>query len=236
MKSFRIHAALLACVFATLLPSSLAHAQLDEDLAPPARKFESPERLAIELRLGPYQPQDNATFDQYFRGDDGLMLGLELDVIAYRIPNILYLSGGGSIGWANYTGQTIDETTGERAAEETELELIPLSLLGVARFDALARKFGIPFILTGKLGYSWVHWSTSAGGADTASGWSLGLAYAGQLALDLDSFEPAAARVMDEEWGINHSFLFFELYGFSPTSESHPVGDLTWTVGLGFVF
>ena len=42
---------------------------------------------------------------------------------------------------------------------------------------------------------------------------------------------------MDEEWGINHSFLFFELFGFEPSGKSLAVGDdLTWTAGLGFMF
>jgi len=57
-----------------------------------------------------------------------------------------------------------------------------------------------------------------------------------QLGLDLDTFEPAAARNMDEEWGINHSFLFFELFGFEPSNESLPLTGTQWAIGLGFTF
>ena len=45
-----------------------------------------------------------------------------------------------------------------------------------------------------------------------------------------------AARNLDEEWGINHSFLFFELSWFHPTDDSLPIGDNSWAAGLGFVF
>jgi hypothetical protein len=223
----------LAALIATS-SSAPAAAQLDEDLVPPARKFDSAEHNVLELRIGPWQPDDNASFDRIFGDDDGLLLGLELDVIAFRLDNILYLNGAGAIGWANYKGRAFD-ATGNRATEESELELIPLSLLAVARFDAFARLLGIPFIVTGKLGYTWMHWDTDTGGSETATGWSLGISYAAQLALDLDSLDRAAARVLDEEWGINHTFLFVELHGFTPNDDSHPVGDMSWTAGLGFV-
>lgn len=214
--------------------SASVSAQLDEDLVPTARKFESAEHNVLELRIGPWQPEDNAAFDRLFGDDDGLLLSLEFDVIAFRLDDILYLSGAGQIGWANYKGGAITDT-GDRATEEAELELIPLSLLAVARFDAFARLLEVPLIITGKLGYTWMHWDTETGGSENASGWSLGLAYAAQLALDLDSLDRAAARVLDEEWGINHTFLFFEMHGFDPNDDSHEVGDLSWGAGLGFV-
>ena len=80
-----------------------------------------------------------------------------------------------------------------------------------------------------------MYYTFQSGNQDDANGWSLGLVYAGQVALDLDTFEPSAARRMDEEWSINHSFLFFEIAGFEPNSDSVPLGDLTWSLGLGFI-
>jgi len=223
----------VAAAISLSFASAPASAQMDDDLVPPAREYESTERLTLELRIGPYQPALE-TFEQFFADDDGLLLGLELDVIAFRLDDILYLSGGGQIGWAKYKGTAVD-MAGANTSEETSLEIFPLSLLAVARFDAFARKLGIPFIVTGKLGYTWMNWSTETGGSDRASGWSLGFAYAGQLALDLDSLDQAAARVMDEEWGINHSFLFLEIFGFAPNDDSLDLGGVSWAAGLGFV-
>ena len=103
------------------------------------------------------------------------------------------------------------------------------------RVDALARKLGIPFVFTGKIGYRWAFWSSEVGGADDESGVSPGLTWAAQIALDLDFFDRRAARLMDEEWGINHSFIFFEVYGSDTADDATPVDDTIWAAGLGFV-
>lgn len=217
---------------------SAARAQFDEDTIPEATKLSSDELFGIEFRIGPYKPEmgDNDAFRTFFGGDAGPLLALELDVIAYRIPDVLYACVGGGIGWMNFDGETRDEA-GQRTDEETSLEIVPLNLLAVVRIDALPRMLSVPLILTGKLGYQWSSWTTESGGREDESGFSIGLLWAVQLGLDLDTFEPAAARNMDEEWGINHSFLFFELFGFEPSGDSLPIGnDLAWTAGLGFMF
>ena len=41
---------------------------------------------------------------------------------------------------------------------------------------------------------------------------------------------------MDEEWGINHSFVLFEVYSVFPSEKSLPLGGTNWLVGLGFNF
>lgn len=216
-----------------------ARAQTDDDLVPSQRTFTSPERFTTEFRIGPYTPDlgNNDAFDEFFADDSGLLLEIELDVIAYRLPNILYVAGAGGIGWANYEGHTRDQADFDtETSEETTFEVIPLNLLAVLRIDALSRQLGIPFNFAGKLGYQWMHWDAESGGSDDADGWSQGVLWAGQVALDLDTFEPRQARMLDEEWGINHSFLFFEIFGFEPGGSSLEIGDTTWTAGLGFVF
>jgi hypothetical protein len=207
---------------------------MEDDLIPPQYTFESPERFAFEARIGPYHPDLGSSFDTFFSDDDGPLMALELDVIGYRLDDVLYLGGGGGIGWMNFTGKTLD-MSGAETSEDTSFEVVPLNLVAVLRLDVLPRKLGIPFIFAGKVGYQWAHWSTESGGREDASGWSLGLVYGAQVALDLDTFEPGAARKMDEEWGINHSFLFLELFGFEPGSDSLDIGDVTWTAGLGFI-
>ncbi len=225
---------LAAAAFALLALPGVASAQLEDDLVPPSKSWISPESFALELRVGPYDP-DGRSFDAFYDDDSGPLLAVELDVIAWRFEDLVYLAGGGGIGTASFSGHTLD-MLGERTSEETSFSIIPLQLLAVVRVDALARKLSVPFILTGKLGYQWASWDTDSGGADDASGWSVGMLWAAQIALDLDFFEPSAARQMDEEWGINHSFLFFELYGFEHSSQSLPLGGKEWAAGLGFMF
>jgi hypothetical protein len=227
----------LLLMAASAAGSGAAHAQSDANTIPAARNFMSPERFIIELRGGPYQPSSsNGAFDQFFGGDSGPQLGMQLSYIAYRLPEIAYLTVGGGFAWINFTGKAVAVSGAANVSEETTLTLLPLTAIGSIRVDALARKLGIPFILAGKLGWQWTHWDTNTGAKDDASGWSVGVVYGAQLALDLDSFDSAAARSMDEEWGINHSFAFFEIYRFSPTNASLPVGGTAWVLGLGFNF
>jgi len=222
------------CLLAAgLCLSQTASAQLAEDLIPTEQDFVSPEYFTLELRVGPYTP-NNSAFDETF-DDVGPLLELEIDVIAHRIPDLVYFGLGATIGFSAYSGNAVN-LAGEETSEETTLDILPLGLLAVARFDGLARRYSVPVILTAKLGYSWLHWSTATGGHDEGDGWTQGIRYAGQIALDLDSLEPRAARALDEEWGINHSFLFFEYWGFEKVNDSMELGDTTWIAGLGFVF
>ncbi|MDD9942085.1 MAG: MXAN_2562 family outer membrane beta-barrel protein [Myxococcales bacterium] len=224
-----------ALVAGLVLPFGAA-AQLNEDLLPPEKNFVSPEQLLVELRVGPYVPDEpTGAFDEILGEDVGPLLELELDVIAYRLKDILYVTGGGALGWASFSEAALSATDRSQTSEDTDLDLIPLSLLVGVRVDALPRLFEIPLIVTGKLGYSWVHWSASTGGFEDASGVAHGFRWGLQGALDLDTFEPRAARAMDEEWGINHSYAFFELTGFSPSGDSFEVGGVNWVAGLGFV-
>jgi len=233
--------ALLVCMTA-----STAAAQM-EDMIPTERKIETAEDFAFEMRGGPYVPNfndsgRNGSFDNTIGDDSGLMWEIELDVIAFKIPDVLDLGGGALIGWAGYGGNTIDmqtfDNTGQAVAtdEESNMKLVPMALMGVARLDVLARKLRIPFVFAGKLGYQWTYWSVDPDTPDAESSWPHGIRWGLQAGLDLDIFEPAQARMLDEEWGINHSFILFEYYAFVPMGDSPEVGADTWSLGLGFMF
>jgi hypothetical protein len=214
-----------------------AQTQLDPHLKPAARRFESPERFVLEVRGGPYTVfANNKTYGDFFRNDSGPNLGAQLDGIVYRIPKIFYVALGGSVSYLNYSGKAVARSTGAPTAEQTTLALVPLTATATIRLDLLPRRFGIPVIFGARLGWEWAHWDTNTGARDDAGGWALGPVIAGQVALDLDTFEPGGARALDEEWGINHTFLFGEVFHFAPTSKSLQVGGTHWMVGLGFVF
>jgi hypothetical protein len=233
------------CLPAAVSPPTAAAQEssvLSDDYVAAHRSFESPELFTLELRIGPYEPDvGNDSFSQAYPDDDGPLLGAELDFIAFRLKEVLMLGVGASIGFANYSGEAPSRDAWEsgnqvqRTDEETDFDLIPLAALGVLRVDALARKLSIPFIFTGKIGYRWAIWSSEGGGGGDDSGVSPGLIWAAQIALDLDFFDRRAARLMDEEWGINHSFIFFEVYGTDTSGDATPMDDTIWAAGLGFV-
>ena len=228
---------LLLLSAASALAPATVFAQTDANTIPAARALSSPERYIVELRGGPFSPgTDNDAYTRYFGDDSGPFLGFQLSYIMYRVPDIVYATIGGGFGWANVSGAASAVVGDDAVDEETSLVILPISAVASIRLDVLPRKFHVPFILTGKLGFTWAHWDANTGQKDDASGWSLGPVFAGQLALDLDTFDSSAARSLDEEWGINHSFLFFEVQHFATTEKSLPIGGTGWLVGLGFNF
>lgn len=218
--------------------SALDAQPVKADLNPaPRRDFASPERFGLELRGGPYTPSST----EGILDDEGPLLALEFDIWAWRIPYVGLIGGSVYAGWGNFSGKGGASEDGSPSTdEETKLVMFPLASMVVLRVDALVRQWGIPFVFTGKIGPELAFWSTSHGEVDDANDISWGLRWAAQVALELDFLERRAARALDEEWGINHTYLFFELYG-STTGKSPDtaleVGDsLTWATGLGFIF
>ena len=78
--------------------------------------------------------------------------------------------------------------------------------------------------------------TSSQGGYGGTFGWVLNPGGA----ILLDVFDPSAARTVDAELGINHSYLFIELHyaditGFG-ASDKLNLSDLTFNTGLAFEF
>lgn len=216
-----------------------ARAQDFDDVLVERQTIESPERFALELRVGPYTPDmsPNTAFTDTFGDATGPLLAAEFDVLFWHIPYVGPIGLGAGFGYVGYSASAFSAGTNTRVTQTTDLSLYPLSLMAVLRIDVLSRQLHIPFVFTGKLGADYVLWSSDKGSTSQGTGGSLGLRWAAQVAFELDFFDRRAARSLDEEWGINHSWLFFELYGSGAGGSSElPVGDTTWAAGLGFTF
>lgn len=213
----------------------LSAAPASADLNPePPKTFESPEIFGLELRAGPYEPKSA----EGILDDSGPMLAAELAIWAYRIPYVGLIGGSIYGGWGKFSdsANSADGVSGE----ETSLTVMPVATMAVLRIDVLPRELGVPFVFAGKFGAELAFWWASTGSRRDANNVSLGLRWGGQVALELDFLEPRAARSLDEEWGINHTYLFFEVYASSAgdfKDGANPVGDsFTWAAGLGFIF
>ena len=211
--------------------------QSDPHLKPAARSYESPERFILELRGGPYSPEvARQAGGKFFNGDLGPNIGFQLDSVVWREPQMFYATAGVSLGYIGLSGKALPIDPTFPVDEETTLTLLPLVVNVGVRFDMLARRFHIPVIFAARVGWTWTHWDTNTGLINNAAGWSIGPMFSGQVALDLDAIEPGGARNLDEEWGINHTFLFIEMYRYAPLSNQLQVGDTSWLAGLGLVF
>lgn len=213
-----------------------AQINLEDDRYEPPRRVGSPDFFAFELRLGTYEPNlETSAFDDVFGGDTGPMVGFELDYLPLRIPYVGRLGVGFSFGWIRYDGNAVDASNNP-TDENARLTLFPLSGLAVLRIDVLAREVGVPLILTGKIGADGVVWNSETGGSTDARNISWGLRWAGQVALELDFFDQRSARRLDEEWGINHTFVYFEAYGSTASTTLEVGTDFAWAAGLGLSF
>ncbi len=247
MKAAGLAGLALAITVSALVQPSRASAQHSTRFTNPAYGTEwssmpeytpSSENFTFELRLGTYQP-DLGAASSAFQGDLGPMLGLGLDIHAVRIPYIGPLAFGVAFAWGEWTGPASAVGSSVNVGA-TGLSLVPITGMLVLRIDVLARQLNVPFIITPKLGLDLGYWQTGTSSGTQADGWSVGVHWAAQIALELDFLDPRAARRLDNAWGINHSVLFFELYGSTMGSFSDrmlPVGTpITWAAGLGFTF
>ncbi len=244
---------------AVLTSSVVARAQnVDEFGAyrpPDAPRRESGQSAAVELRFGPYNPRVDSAFSgatpyrDTFGGGNRYMFGVEADWQALRIPHVGSLGPG--IGWG-YTRATalakITATPNTRSDEETALSVMPFYLVGVFRFDGPMRDSGVPIVPYAKLGVGYALWWASTGDNTSREngvlgrGSSYGLQYAGGLMLLLDPLDRQTAKDADNSIGLNHSYIFGELFmsdlnGFGTRTKGQMnVGAHSWVLGLAMEF
>lgn len=218
--------AFLGAALAAMLPT-FASAQYSDELADLARR-ETVESFAAELKVGAYSLSDNSSF---FAGDRGPLVQLEIDYFALRIPYVGLIGGGIALGWARYDANACaDSSCNQRLDEEVKLTAFPIAPMAVLRVDVLPRELGVPIVLSGKIGLDIFVYDVSGGSG--GGGTTFGLRWGAQAALELDFINPRRARALDEEWGINHTYLFVEFFGSSAQLASR----FAWTIGLGLTF
>jgi hypothetical protein len=199
----------------------------------------SPEYVAAELRLGPYRPPLDPALRKETGNDRGPFVGGEVDIWATRLPYVGLLGGGLGVGWTKYKGFACgDPACTTTSSQSMSLKLFPLYAVAVLRIDALARYVGVPLVFSAKAGVEYVRIRLDDPSNSTCTHCgAIGFRWGAQLALELDVFNRTAANRLDAEWGINHSYIFFELYGSTSKNNDFDVSEsVAWVGGLGLVF
>jgi hypothetical protein len=200
----------------------------------------SPEGYLLSFGVGAYRPDPGSeAFDLVYPSGNGPILLGEFDFFLYRIPFLGPIGIGVAGGWANYKGAAClaGEPPGVCTAtsDSAKFSLFPINAMVVLRIDALARKTPVPFVFSGKVGYNTVFFKETVGGSKS-QGRSHGFGWGVQIALELNFINERRANALDEDWGINSSFFFFELAGSNANSRA-PVGDkFYFTGGVGLTF
>jgi hypothetical protein len=216
----------------------------------------TPQRFAIELRVGPYYPAVDEEFggsgpySKYF-GDSGrFYFGGEFDWQAVRIPWVGTLGPGLGVGYTSATAGAFGVgalATGDNGRKgETSLVILPMHLSAVVRFDEFFRRTRIPIVPYGKIGLGVGLWWVNAGdeqskittdGTDfLGRGMSYGVHWAlgGMIAMDFLGRREMSA--LDQETGVNHIYLFGEWMNqnLGLGAAQMRIGTSTFVGGIAF--
>lgn len=222
---------------------------LDPGVRPPPASDLSPQHAAIELRFGRYVPRvddgvESPVFEDFFGDSNRYLFGFEIDWQIWRAPYIGTLGVGAGWGYTSMsapnrpTGQE-GEPNEQPIGQESTLSIMPMYAVGVLRVDVLSRQLGIPLVPYGKLGLGYALWwiddgIATARNAEGIIGRDISVGTHAALGgmLQLDTFDPVAARAMDAEVGINNSYIFFEWLWSNFAGDQMNVGSSTWMTGL----
>jgi hypothetical protein len=209
----------------TLVAATCALAAL---AAAPGALADTSRDMMLELHFGPYTPEVDSAFsvgagqsgpyEAAFSGDGMFMLGMYLDYQLWQDVGSVAIGGGWQYGWVD--GTAIEEG----ATDETGFNLVPFDVAVTYRFDYLARRWGVPLVPYVKAGFTWALWWVTNGKDEIANARSpdppyegrtgmsntFGFFAGGGLQLLLDVLDRSMAMSLDEETGINHSYLFVE--------------------------
>lgn len=226
-----------AALLAILLSPSLARAE--------PVPYASAQHAAVELQLGPYRPDvdDELSpahpFQDSFGTDSSVRFGLQVD---WQLARLWCCSFGlgASIGMATFSGKGRLADTGDDSSEETTFTVLPLVASAVVRLDGPMRQWSIPvvpFARAGVVRASW--WSEGGGGISSADdvqarGHTWGFELSAGVAVLLDGIDPDRARALDQDVGINHSYLTFAALvdAVDLGGDVMILSDTSWTAGL----
>ena len=168
-------------------------------------------------------------------------------------------AGGGGTRTYSAAGKTnLDYYKDCISGDSDTFNVVPIALMLVYRFDVLSKRLHFPIIPYMKAGFAYYVWwfgnsssfssqytpPTTAGqpAADrrAAAGGSAGIVLHPGLAIDLSALDPHAARISDQEIGLNRIAAFIELNaalvsGFG-RNEVLNLSDTSLLAGLSFEF
>ncbi len=232
----------------TLALSALAASLL---LAAPAARAqtESGRWGSVEVGAGPYVPNIDKEFSGHtpyrdiFGGKPGPMFRLH---VAKSI-----FTGAGSLevgirtGFWSKSGRALlaaGPNAGQRSGDRTTFNIIPTSLTLTYRADQLWENVRIPVVPYGRVALERYNWWVTKDTKWTKRGATNGWSATAGVAFILDFLDPSSARDLDNETGVNHTALYFDVtkskvddFG-SKKSWNLTERKLAWSGGILVVF
>ena len=182
--------------------------------------------MVWELRFGLYKPNIDSEFSgttkpfqDIFGGSNHLIFQTELGYEVYKGVGSLSIAPG--FGYSSVSGKGL-LLSGEKSNDTTKLNIFPLYLSLVYRFDWLAIKYNVPIVPVVKGGFDYFFWwitnglgnvasYTDANGHKTkARGGTFGAHVSFGIDFLLDWLAPGMAQDFDSDVGVNNTYIFAE--------------------------
>lgn len=184
--------------------------------APSLARAESPRWGTFELRLDGYRPDIDSEFAgsatpyaDIFGTDRGWM---PKALVSYTVfDRFVQLDVGAGTGWFRAKGKG-QLSAGGASGDDTVLSIIPTSLVATLRVDGAAQRWRVPVEIFGRAALERYNWLVLDGSNDVSkkgatNGWSVSAG----VGLLLDFIDPMLARELDDDTGINETWIFFEI-------------------------
>lgn len=246
-RAWRRHRSLL---LATLALGLLA--------AAPAAFADSPRNFYFELKAGALAPDMDRRpggvglaqpYTKLFGDASRTTAGFEFEWQILKDVGSFGISG--AMLFFQSVGRGLLAATGDGSRETTVLNVLPLQVNAVYRWDIPMRKYGVPFVPYAKAGFDYYVWWVLNGAGDISSftdgagtrrrgvGGTFGIHATLGVQFQLDIIDRRMQKSFDEEVGINHSYLFAEVV-FSRvddfTSSSFNFSSTYFLAGLALEF
>jgi hypothetical protein len=228
-------------------PPSDAALRREDPLAQPDRTRRdragrpgSPQRFALEFKVGPFLPDIDRDYAGPGLGPYATVFGrtdstgqavdqpkpFPMPVVAFDWQ-FLYLAGplgiGVQAGFFRDKAQALltEPMAGENlrsSADSTTFAMVPLALLLSYRLEILPDKLRVPLVPYAKAGLAYsIYWVKSGSGNiarnsrdEAGRGGVMGFQVNAGAMLRLDFLEPGTAKKLDNVTGINHTYIFGE--------------------------
>ncbi len=205
---------------------------------------------SVELGGGPYIPDVDAEFGggegpyrRIFGGAPGPMFRIHVGKTIFQSRTVGALEVGFKTGFWSKSGRALNSTTHQPSGDRARFVIVPTSLTLTYRADFVYEQFRVPLIPYGRFTAERYNWWTSKEDRWTERGATNGWSGTVGVGLVIDWMDPDAARDLENEVGIAHTILYFDVtkskvddFGSDESWDLSEKNKLFWSTGLMVVF
>lgn len=219
-------------------------------VGPGARAQELPNKWgSVEVGGGPYTPNVDDEFGgaatpyrDVFGNKAAPMFRLHVSKTLLQSSALGALDLGFKTGFWSKAGHALDPD-GNPTGDRTRFTIVPTSLTLTYRVDSIYERLRVPLVPYGRVALERYNWWTSKEDESAERGATNGWSATAGVGLVLDWMDPGAARDLENEAGVAHTIVYFDVtrskvddFGSDESWDLSEKQKLFWSVGLMVVF